>query len=192
VSVRTGQRARRPARPVALALLVALAHSAPAQCAEQRSGLLRAGAIELGVAGSATRIEGVTRGSAAVRCGSFLTARSGLAGIEGELNYAHVGGLDALGLEANLSWQRAMSGGAAYPYLALAWGIRQEWLGSFREVRYPLGATLGLRTMLGRRAATRIEYRFRRVLGDPVADFNEHELRLGLSVFFGNSIKPRD
>jgi hypothetical protein len=169
-----------------LVLLGCLWPGSPARAEEAHGGALRPGAVELGMTGAVTQVEGTTRGSAAVRCGSFLAARSGLAGLEGEIEYAHVSGLDALGLEANLSWQKPMSGGAAYPYVALAWGLRQEWLGSFRDVRYPLGGTVGLRTMLGTRAATRIEYRFRRVLGDPVADFNEQELRLGLSVFFRN------
>jgi hypothetical protein len=158
----------------------------------QRLGLLAPGAIELGASGAVTRVEGLTHASVALRCGSFLGIGSGLAGIEGELSYAHVSGLDELGVEAALSWQRPVARGAAYPYAALAWGLRQEWLGSFREVRYPLGGTLGLRTLLGRRAATRVEYRYRRVLGDPVADFSEHELRLGLSVLFRNRAASGD
>ena len=186
------KRARRcgfAGRVVALAFLVwlpppAAAHAASSKSATHPNDLLSPGAIELGVAGAAARVEGLTRGSAALRCGGFLAAGRGLAGMEGEVDYQHVSGLDALGLEANLSWQFPMSGGTAYPYAALAGGLRQEWLGSFREVRYPVGGTLGLRTMLGRRAATRVEARFRRVLGDPVANFNEYELRLGLSVFF--------
>lgn len=180
-------------RALAVAFLASLPLPAAANGAStpsdlQLHDLLSAGAIELGVTGAATRVEGLTSGSAALNCGSFLQAKSGLAGIEGELEYTHVGGLDALGLEAHVSWQRAMSNGTAYPYVALAWGLRQEWLGSFRVVRYPVGGTLGVRTMLGRRAATRVEYRFRRVMGDPVANYNEHALRLGLSVFF--AVRP--
>ncbi len=183
-------RTPRARRGAALALAAGLVLAGPARGASQ--GTLHAGAVELGAAGAATRVEGLTTGGAALRCGSFLDCGRALAGIEGEIAYTHVSGLDRLGVEANVSWQPPMSGGAAYPYVALASGLRQEWLGSFREVRYPLGVTLGWRSMLGARAATRIEYRFRRVLGDPVADYSEQELRFGVSVLFRNPAPRRD
>jgi len=31
-----------------------------------------------------------------------------------------------------------------------------------------------------------LEYRFRRILGDPVEDFSEHELVVGVSIFLRN------
>ena len=37
------------------------------------------------------------------------------------------------------------------------------------------------------RADMRVEYRLRRILDDPVADFTEHEIRLGVALLFHNS-----
>lgn len=66
-------------------------------------------------------------------------------------------------------------------------GTREEWIGSFREVRIPVGLTFGLRTLAGERAAARVEYRLRRVLHDPVADLTEQQVWVGLSLLFHNA-----
>ena len=148
---------------------------------------LRAGAIELGLSGSITVIEGISRAAVTVRTGTFTQVPGGLAGIEMELSYSHVSSLDWIDLQGNLSLQRAWGQSSAYPYIALGGGLRQEWLGSFRQVRYPVGFNLGLRALVGQQAALRAEYKFRRILHDPVSNFSEHQLVVGLSIFFKNS-----
>src|SRR5207249_7343046 len=134
------------------------------------------GAIELGLAGSVTSVEGSTRGVIALRGGTFSLSRAGLTGAEAEVLYSHVGSLDQMDLEGNLSLQRAAGESPAYPFLAAAGGVRQEWLGSFRQARYPVGFNLGVRYLVAERGGFRVEYRYRRVLRDPVAEFTEHQV----------------
>jgi len=171
-----------------------VAGSAAAQGERERAGpggapyRLRPGAIEAGVAGSLVAVEGSVRADLDVSAGRFAGVGSGLAGYGLEVAYQRVSSLDLLGLEAGLSWQQRLGGSGAYAYAALAAGLRQEWLGSFRQARYPVGPTLGVRVLVSQRAAARIEYRFRRVLNDPVADFSEHQLVAGLSLLFRNSV----
>jgi hypothetical protein len=157
----------------------------PAPAAE--AAVLHPGAIELGVAGSMSAVAGSTRGTALVRLGRFQRLAAGLAAVEGEVAYSHISSLDALGFEASVSYQRRAGATSSYPYAALAAGIREEWIGSFRDYRVPVGVTVGLRTLAGSRAAVRIEYRVRRVLHDPVADYTEQQLGVGLSLLFHNS-----
>jgi hypothetical protein len=66
-------------------------------------------------------------------------------------------------------------------------GVRYEEIGSFSQVLYPVGLSVGVRSLFGPRSAMRVEYRFRRILNDPSADFSEHSVMIGLSVFFRNS-----
>ena len=143
---------------------------------------IRPGAIELGLAGSLTSVEGSTRSTLGLRAGLFLGARSGLAGLEAETQYHHQRSLDQVELQASLSWQRPVAGGAAYPFVALGGGVRQETIGSFSQARYPVGFALGLRALFGSRAAVRTEFRYRRILGDPVADYTEHQVLTGFSL----------
>ena len=62
-----------------------------------------------------------------------------------------------------LTWQNRLGKSAVYPYLAIGGGLRQEWLGSFKQIRYPLGINLGLRTLINQHAAIRLEYKLRRI-----------------------------
>ena len=66
-------------------------------------------------------------------------------------------------------------------------GVRQEWLGSFRETRFPVGAAAGVRVLASERAALRVEWRVLKVLDDPVEDPIEHRVLAGLSIFLGNA-----
>jgi len=61
---------------------------------------LHAGAIELGVSGALTAVEGSTHATALVRAGRFSRLGDGLVAFEGEVSYSHVSSLDLLGLEA--------------------------------------------------------------------------------------------
>ena len=145
------------------------------------------GTIEVGIAGASTTVDGSTRADVALRGGTFVNAGGGLAGGELEITYAHVASLDVFDLEAGLSWQRPLRELPIYASVSAGGGVRQERLGSFREARYPLGFDLGLRMLAGERAGARIEYRYRRILDDPVRDLSEHQLRVGLSLYLRNS-----
>ena len=145
------------------------------------------GTIEVGIAGASTTVDGSTRADVALRGGTFVNAGGGLAGGELEITYAHVASLDVFDLEAGLSWQRPLRELPIYASVSAGGGVRQERLGSFRQARYPLGFGLGLRMLAGERAGARIEYRYRRILDDPVRDLSEHQLRVGLSLYLRNS-----
>jgi len=152
---------------------------------------LHPGAIEVGLAGSIVSVEGSTRAALAVRGGSFVGGVSGgLAGLEVEVGYNHQRALDTVDLEGNVSWQRAVGAGHIYPFASIGGGLRQEHLGRFSQARYPVGLAFGLRTLFGARAAVRFEYRYRRVLNDPVANFTEHRALTGISLLLRNTERP--
>ena len=148
---------------------------------------IRAGAIELGLSGSLTTVAGSSTVTISTRSGTFVRAAAGLAGLEAELAYSHVQSLDRLDVQVYLSWQRPPGKTPLYPYVAMGGGIRQEWIGSFKQVRYPVGLSLGLRALVSQRVAFRTDYRFLRLLNDPVSNFSEHQITIGLSVFFRNA-----
>lgn len=161
---------------------------APVASADDGAARLRPGAIEIGLAGSFASVAGSARTTLALRAGGFRGAGPGLAGFEAELGYNHVQSLDTVDFGGNLSWQHAV--GSVSPFVAVGGGIRQETLGSFSQARYPVGVALGLRTLFGTGAAFRVEYRYRRILRDPVADFTEHHALVGLSIVLRNSERP--
>jgi len=49
-----------------------------------------------------------------------------------------------------------------------------------------VGFGVGFKTLIGPAGGLRVEYQFRRVLDDPVEDVSEHQLLLGVSLFFLN------
>jgi hypothetical protein len=144
-------------------------------------------AIEAGIDASMITTEGIAQGTVRVRGGSFVKAIGGLAGLELSGGYRHLSSLDAVDAEACVSWQESFRGTSNYPYVCVGGGVRYEDIGSFSQVLYPVGIGLGVRSLFGPRSALRVEYRVRRVLNDPVADFSEHSIMIGLSVFFMNS-----
>jgi len=144
------------------------------------------GAWEVGVSVTASRVEGTTASTVLLRAGRFAAAGSGRAALEAELGHAHLGPLDELEVAGALGWLAHPRPGPAYPFLAIAGGVRQEWLGSFRLARYPVGVNVGVRLLAGTGALLRVEYRWRRVLNDPVADFTEQQVMSGVSLLLGN------
>ncbi len=148
---------------------------------------LHPGAFEVGLAGSLTAVEGAARGTAQLRSGFFLAGGPVLVAIEPEMSYTHVGGLDVIDVEVGLSAQRRIGASGIYGFAAVGGGLRQEWLGSYRQARYPLGVGVGLLALANERAAFRVEYRYRRILSDPVADFDEQVLLAGVSILFRNA-----
>ena len=151
---------------------------------------LRPGAIEIGLAGSLVSVAGSAHASLTLRAGGFRGVGLGLAGFEVELGYNHVRALDTADLGGDVSWQRAVGTMSIYPFVALGGGLRQETLGSFSQALYPVGFALGLRALTGPGAAVRVEYRYRRILNDPVADFSEHQVLVGVSILLRNSERP--
>lgn len=171
-------------RPLFVLLLIALL-PLPGQAYAEAVGL-HPGCVELGVAGALTRVEGSTQAQILLRSGPFVAAGPGLAGLQCELGYTHERDLDRFEVQGIVSWQRSAWRPELWPYLGVAGGAQVEWLGSFRTTRFPVGADVGVRTLLGNRAGLRLEYRYRRFLDDPVADYDEHRLVLGVSLFLHN------
>lgn len=157
-----------------------------AQGNEHVSPVLQPGAIEIGVGGSMTTVEGITHGAVSVRGGYFLGALRGLVGMEAGWGFSHVESLDETEVDVALSWQHRFARSASYPFVSLGGGLRNEKIGSFGDVRYPLGFSIGVRSLVGQRGGFRVEYRYRRILDDPIADFSEHHITIGLSLFFRN------
>jgi len=169
-------------------ITIAFTQNVFAQSSDSSAALvIKSGAIELGLAGSLTSVEGGSKTTLAIRAGVFKSAPRGLWGIETVITFSHINALDRLDWEALLSWQRKIRHGSVYPFLAFGGGLRQEHLGSFSQARYPLGLNFGIRVLLAPQAALRVEYKFRRILHDPVANFSEQHLVVGLSIFLGNS-----
>lgn len=147
---------------------------------------IHSGAVELGIAGALLSIEGNTQRSLFLRAGSFLGLPKGLFGFEGELGHHHVHDLDRLDLLGTLAWVFAFPNSSVHPYAFASGGLRQEWIGSFRQSRYPIGGGIGFRALTGSRAGVRLDYRALRITDDPVEDYTEHQLSVGLSIFFRN------
>jgi len=141
------------------------------------------GAFELGVSGALTSAGETTTASVALRTAWFLPIGGSWIAPGADLAYVHVREHDAVDALANLAWAHRVGSTAAYPFVAITGGVRQDWQGSFREARFPVGASVGLRVFVGADAALLAEYRALRITGDPVADFSEHHLRLGASIF---------
>lgn len=172
------------------AALLAVMTMVSSPVASEENPRLRAGAIEIGVAGALTSVEGSTRSTLALRGGSFLHVFSGLGGLEAEVGYHHERSLNALDAEGAVSWQRAVAGGGLYPFVAIGGGVREEKLGSFSQARYPVGFALGARLLASSHAALHLEYRYRRLLHDPVANFTEHQVLTGISLLLRNAPRP--
>lgn len=206
----TRRRHRRPTRvrctprlrcattlPGAALLLAALAAPVRAEDADFREVLQRVGsaiapvgieggAVEAGVSGTIVSA-GTTSLSVGWRLGTFLAAGPGLLGAEGSVGWARIAELDRLELLGGVSWS-PVSEGAVLPYAAALGGMDQEWVGSFSDRRGLVGAGVGLRSLVGRRALIRTEYRYLRALDDGV-DRSYHVVEFGLSLLFRNELR---
>jgi hypothetical protein len=174
-----------------IAMWLSFAPNVLAQAHDSSAILINPGAIELGLAGSMAMVEGSSRTTFSMRAGFFAAAPTGLFGFETSLSYSHLNALDWLDVEGAFSWQTKVGKSAVYPFLALGGGLRQEKLGAFRQLRYPVGIDFGMRALVAPQAALRVEYKFRRILHDPVANFSEHQVLVGLSLLLKNASKSR-
>ncbi len=143
---------------------------------------LQGGEIELGLGGSLTHEAGVTQSRLELRGGRMVDTSLFLANVE--IRAAYGSSLDAERFDAELALGvlRQLDEGHWYASIGAAVGVRQEWIGSFQQGRVPVGVDLGLRALVGGSTMIRFEYRYRRVLSDAVASFNQHEMLMGLSV----------
>ncbi|UCH84941.1 MAG: hypothetical protein JSW50_04430 [Candidatus Latescibacterota bacterium] len=181
--------------PTTLARLVAMSFAAgciavgagPVAAEAPRTPAIHPGAIEVGVAGSFKRQSGVQKGTLWARGGMFAKAPGGLGGAEVGFGYTHESALDVFEVEGTVNWGRRLKATGHYPYVSVGGGWRFDNVGSFSQSRYPVGFGVGIRSLVGLKAGFRLEYRYRRVLGDPVEDFSEHEIVVGVSVFFRNT-----
>ena len=172
---------------VAAALSVAPAQLQARPQGEGEEKLLRPGTVELGVCGLLSSVDGTVEARFGLRGGTFLDAPSGLWGAEAEAAYATVRTLHQLDLEASFSWGGQIGTGGFFPFVAIGGGLRLESLGSYRQTLVPVGATVGLRMLATESAGIRLDVKVRRVLNDPVKDFTEVNLVLGVSLF----LQPR-
>jgi len=173
---------------VASVWLVLSVVPAVAQVESLQAPSLFPGAIEVGGMGSLTTVEGVASGAFGLRAGMFFFAPLGLLEAEVGTSYRHVSSRNIFDAELAASWQLRLRASGTYPFVSVGGGVRHEEVGSFGATRYPLGVGVGARALLSPRVAVRAEYQYRRVLNDPVSDFNEHQVLLGLSVFFRNRL----
>jgi len=133
---------------------------------------------------------GVTQAELGLRAGEFIAVRRTILEAALEPSVLHVEGLNSLSVEGSISWIRGAPCSLVNFFVAGAAGVRQEWIGSFQEARYPVGLGGGVLLLTSPGAGLRIEYRFRRLLRDPVADFSEQRLLLGLSLCLRNRGMP--
>jgi hypothetical protein len=145
---------------------------------------LRSGAWELGVNASLVSRSGAATASLALFSNRYWVRRGIPLSAGAAVSYTHVSDLDQVDVEARVAVYRRLAGSSAYGYVGLGGGVRQEWVGSFAQARYPLGAAVGLKALLSPRAAITVAYQFRRLLDDPVADFSEHRFITGISILF--------
>jgi len=173
-------------RAIAIVVSAVLGSGTPGAAATRGAQTLAPGAIEIGMSGALVAVEGSVRASLAARAGTFIAAGPGRLGFEVEPGWSHVGELDGLDLGGALTWQLATGSSADAFFVAVAGGWREEWLGSFHQARFPLGLNVGCRALFSRRGGIRAEYRYRRLLHDPVAAFSEHQVLVGVSLLFRN------
>lgn len=144
-------------------------------------------AWELGFSGSLSGVEGTTRATVALSGGRNFPAGGWRLQPGAEVSYSHLRSLDLVQGLAVAAAHVPLSKRAAWPFFGVAGGARVDWIGSFREVRYPVGGLAGVKLLLSNSTLVRTDFRLLRVLGDPVEDFTEWELRVGLSLLLGNS-----
>jgi hypothetical protein len=167
-----------------VAILAVMAAVAP--CLGQ-GVTLRPGAVELGISGSFTSVEGTTTSRFGIGVGQYRAPGGVLIRYAGTVAHERISDLDVLDFEAALTAFLRMGDANSWAFLGAAVGIRQEWIGSFSDDLYPVGFDAGLKLLASSSAAGTIAYQYRRVMGDPVSDFNEHRLVIGLSLFFRNA-----
>lgn len=147
---------------------------------------LRPGAIELGLGSALVDYDGSLSLMLEARAGSFAGAGSSLLGFELDTSWTHVAELDELRIFGAATWQHPLGPRSVWGFVGVLGGWSQEWLGSFHQARFPLGATAGIRFLPQPPVALRLDYRWLRLLDDPVQDPTEQQVLIGISWLLRN------
>ena len=164
---------------------VAAALAPAARAAGRGDPRLRGGEFELGAAGSIVTVEGSSQSTWALRAGRFFASSPGLFQAEVETAWSHLRDDDVLDATAAVGWTSRAGQGPLWPYVAAVGGWRQEWLGSFRETRFPVGGALGVRVMITDGADLRVEWRGMEILDDPSGRPFEQRVSMGVAMLLG-------
>lgn len=175
------------------AVVVGMAGRLAAPLPAAAAPTLRSGHSEMGLSGSLTHSDGATNVDLALHGARFRGVGGGagsragawLVGAEVELGWSHRRQSDLGELlfvpQATRAWSE---GSVVWPYVGAILGWRQQWLGSFEDARFPVGATVGLRILTSESSAVRVGYRTVRLLDDPVGDLWEQQVRWGASLLW--------
>ncbi|RMF59376.1 MAG: hypothetical protein D6748_06520 [Calditrichaeota bacterium] len=141
--------------------------------------------LEGGISGSLLIIEGITEVSASLT-GGYLQKISNqhYLGMESALQYQHVRDENRLNLLMYGSWQNISIDQRLTPFLMVGGGLRRIWVGSFGYTVFPVGLQIGFRYFFFPTSALRMAYSFQRITNDPIANFSEHRIVIGVSIFF--------
>jgi len=171
---------------VVLGLALCLLTGGETIAADEHGQPLRSGAFELGMGGSVTSAEGATTAMFRLQAGTFRSAGTALIEYGGGVSYSTVSDLDILDFEATVGALWRLDDSSTWALINVTGAVRQEWVGSFSQVRYPVGFGAGFKVLASHRAAGTLTYEYRRILDDPVRAINEHRVVVGLSILFRN------
>lgn len=173
-------------RVLIITALMGSAIAGPLQAEEPVVVDLRSGAWELGFNGSVVSRESAVGSMLAVFTNHFRVVRGLTLSAGATAGWSHVSDLDRVDVGIAALVYKRLTDINAWIYAGPGGGLRQEWVGSFNVVRYPVGLDVGLKALFSRRAAITVSYQYRRMLNDPVADFDEHRFVTGISILLNN------
>jgi len=143
-------------------------------------------AWELGLSGSFTSIESTSSGSLRLDLSKYLAISQVLGSIVAGTEYSRVGDLDTIELFTIARIVQRLGESTGNVYGGLGIGIRQEYLGSFSQARYPIILELGFKGLASPTVALNVAYVYRKLLNDPVSDVSEHRIEFGFSLLINN------
>lgn len=176
---------------VPLMLLPLVSPASPSDSARSVSEI-RPGDLELGCSASLIQVEQSLRVTASLQAGIFGRWFEGLLGGEIAARYRHVAALDELDLLVGATWQPQLPAIPLYPYAGVLAGLRQEWVGSYRAARFPAGIQSGVRIVVQDGVLIRCGIQALRILNDPVQDFTEWELVVGVAMLLDTANSAAD
>ncbi|MGH1362008.1 MAG: hypothetical protein ACRBF0_00535 [Calditrichia bacterium] len=147
---------------------------------------IHAGSIELAAQGSFTYTSGNRDLSFGVRSNYFFSAGPQLLSFGLESAISNTRSFTRFDNRLLLGAYKDLPDSPIYLRLTATGGLRQEKLGSFWLSRYSMGLMPGLHVLVGNKAAFFAEYHLQRILDDPIQNFTEHRLQIGISLFLRN------
>jgi len=147
---------------------------------------IHSGSIELAAHGSFTYTSGNRDLSLGVRSNYFFSAGPQLLSLGLESAISNTRSFTRFDNRLLLSAYKEIPNSPIYLRLSATGGLRQEKLGSFWLSRYSIGLMPGLHVLISNKAAFFAEYHLQRVLDDPIQNFTEHRLQIGISLFLRN------